>query len=103
MNYPPPNDTAVLVGVSCFKRELRNGLEAGTADNLSTGVDACASVRTVPALRKAVFLGTLMAISLLRTAWTPRFLTFIEALKSALHSNPQSWQMNLDCDTRLSL
>ena len=77
-------------------------------DTLSTGVDAEASVRTVPALHanfllKATFLGILMRTSLLKTALTTLFLITNEALKSALHMKPQAWQINSACDGRLSL
>src|SRR5664279_3625194 len=56
---------AVLVGVSCFNENCVSALWADTTDILSAGLDAEASVRTVPALRanfllKATFLGILM-------------------------------------------
>src|SRR5664279_1556278 len=98
----------LLVGVSCFTEELRIGFGADTTGTLSAGLDAEAPDRTAPALRtdfllNATFLGVLIWTSLLRTILTPIFLITSEALRSALHTNPQSWQMNSDCEGRLSL
>jgi len=63
MNHPTTNRRSSSSGGFLFQRGLRIGFVADTTDILSAGLDAEASVRTVPALRanfllKATFLGS---------------------------------------------